>query len=747
MRRWVVVVLPLLVVPLIALSVLAWSLAGRAEDRLLAAQRKQHEDLVAAFDARFTKRLARLGGDLRRWAEGLGAGSLAAPPPGRGQSWTVVFDEQGRWWYPASHAVHLFVETDPYPGREPAMQQLAEAEAQERSGRDADLAVDRYKALDRASVPPRIRAKALLGLARCTRKAGDPQGASGVYRRLMDQFDWVVDETGMNPGAEAGAALVASSIGAEAADSDRAAWRTHVDALLSGRYPMSWALMLGHLTNALALVPQDVEQPEDVQRRAKLQRAVRRLQEMSAATSVAKARQRSGGPRLQTLEQRVLLVEPVSLSRARGWAIAAFSIDWAKGELVGPLIAELGGADRGVAFVRDSLHRTIVGPAIGPEATSTEISLSRWGLPWTMGVGFADLAGLRAQAMRRDVLLTGSIVVLVVLMVAGVLIAGRMVRREMELSELKSQFVDNVSHELRTPMTSIKLFSEMLHGGQVHDPERQREYYRLLASESDRLGRMVENMLNFSRIVAGRMRLKPEPTDMAEYLAGLQRQLSIQARPTGHRVHLHLGSDLPTCDIDRDAMSRAIANLVSNAVKYSPDEREVVVTAQRRDQKLSITVRDKGMGIPPADLPHVFERFYRVRNPDGNHVQGTGLGLTIVNPFVERLIGSIRRECLDHVIVFNEAHLIRILTAYFEYYHESRTHLSLARNAPKPRQVERPEVRKIVAIPQVGGLHHRYARAALMKLVTLRTVPCVGYPLQLRGQPQTSSFRVVCDVE
>jgi putative transposase len=82
------------------------------------------------------------------------------------------------------------------------------------------------------------------------------------------------------------------------------------------------------------------------------------------------------------------------------------------------------------------------------------------------------------------------------------------------------------------------------------------------------------------------------------------------------------------------------------------------------------------------------------------------------SPFVERVIGSIRRECLDHVIVFNKAHLIRLLTSYFEYYHESRTHLSLDRNAPDPRQVEPVEKAKVVAIPQVGGLHHRYTRAA-----------------------------------
>ena len=82
------------------------------------------------------------------------------------------------------------------------------------------------------------------------------------------------------------------------------------------------------------------------------------------------------------------------------------------------------------------------------------------------------------------------------------------------------------------------------------------------------------------------------------------------------------------------------------------------------------------------------------------------------SPYVERLIGSIRRECLDHVIVFSEGHLRRILRSYFAYYHEARTHLSLDRNAPVPREVEPPTMGKVIAIPQVGGLHHRYTRAA-----------------------------------
>jgi putative transposase len=117
---------------------------------------------------------------------------------------------------------------------------------------------------------------------------------------------------------------------------------------------------------------------------------------------------------------------------------------------------------------------------------------------------------------------------------------------------------------------------------------------------------------------------------------------------------------------------------------------------------------------------------FLIRDRDGiygdyfrQHVKRMGIEEVIIayrspwqNPFVERLIGSIRRECLDHVIVFNEAHLIRVLTAYFEYYHQSRTHLSLEGNAPEQRHVEPPELGKVIAIPQVGGLHYRYTRAA-----------------------------------
>ena len=398
------------------------------------------------------------------------------------------------------------------------------------------------------------------------------------------------------------------------------------------------------MTDALAAAPVDDTDSEDTERREKLRRAVARLATMGDAIATAGGQPRTASPRLALPGDGVLVLRPVEVEAAEAWAVAWFDSAWARQTLIERPLAELGVATRDVVWVRDDRGETLTGAPLTPEAQTTEASLAPWGLPWTISVGFADLADLRARATRRHALLTGSIGLLVVLIALGAGLAWRTIHREMELSKLKSDFVDNVSHELRTPVTSIKMFSELLSAGTITDRERTLEYYRLLASESNRLARIVGNMLNFSRIVAGRMSVVPKPTDMETYLSDLQRELQIQAAPTGHRVRLHRGTKLPPCVIDRDSITQAVANLVSNAIKYSPDAPEIILTAQRRDGMLSLMVRDRGVGIPDADLPHVFDRFYRVKRPGGEDVQGTGLGLTIVKDAVERHGGTIRVE-------------------------------------------------------------------------------------------------------
>ncbi len=137
------------------------------------------------------------------------------------------------------------------------------------------------------------------------------------------------------------------------------------------------------------------------------------------------------------------------------------------------------------------------------------------------------------------------------------------------------------------------------------------------------------------------------------------------------------------------------------------------------------TARWTGQQIVEA-FPYAEAPRFMIRDRDGiygvdfrERVKHMGIEEVVIayrspwqSPYVERLIGSIRRECLDHMIVFSEAHLRRIMTSYFAYYHEVRTHLSLGRNAPIPRKVEPPSRGRVIAIPQVGGLHHRYTRAA-----------------------------------
>lgn len=174
----------------------------------------------------------------------------------------------------------------------------------------------------------------------------------------------------------------------------------------------------------------------------------------------------------------------------------------------------------------------------------------------------------------------------------------------------------------------------------------------------------------------------------------------------------------------------AIDFLVVPTVRFRPLYCLVVLRHDRRrvvhfNVTQHPTARWTGQQIIEA-FPYEEAPRFMIRDRDGiyghdfrHRVKRMGIEEVVIayrsswqSPYVERLIGSIRRECFDHVIVFNEAHLIRILTAYFEYYHQSRTHLSLGRNAPVPRRVEHPSEGKVIAIPQVGGLHHRYTRAA-----------------------------------
>jgi signal transduction histidine kinase len=249
-----------------------------------------------------------------------------------------------------------------------------------------------------------------------------------------------------------------------------------------------------------------------------------------------------------------------------------------------------------------------------------------------------------ARDPRRGVTVrTGVYLGTLALMLLSVALAGyfaiRTVRKELEIAQLKSEFVSAVSHEFRSPLSAISHLSELLDSGRVKDEERTREYYRLIHGESGRLRRLVENLLNFARIEEGRQQYRLEPIDVAPWLGQATGEFQASRAAAGKEIVVVVAPDLPRLRADAEAMTTVVVNLLDNAVKYSPDSGRVWVQANVVDGEVEIRVRDEGAGIAEEDQAHIFERFFRGR--DAGTVAGTGLGLALVQRIVAAHGGTV----------------------------------------------------------------------------------------------------------
>jgi len=220
--------------------------------------------------------------------------------------------------------------------------------------------------------------------------------------------------------------------------------------------------------------------------------------------------------------------------------------------------------------------------------------------------------------------------------VSGVVAVLHDMTREKEIAQMKTDFVSNVSHELRTPLASIKAYVEMLLDGEASDEQTQREFYEIIASQAERLCRLIENILNISRIESGVVRVAREPLN----LTVLARQVLSVADPQAKAKRIRLVDRLvdmyQQVEADKDMIHQAMLNLVGNAIKYTPEGGEVTVTTAT-DEARGVgvfEVSDTGVGISPEDLPHIFDKFYRVRG-HSRMAKGTGLGLTLVKNIIE----------------------------------------------------------------------------------------------------------------
>ncbi len=235
--------------------------------------------------------------------------------------------------------------------------------------------------------------------------------------------------------------------------------------------------------------------------------------------------------------------------------------------------------------------------------------------------------------------------VLAAVLLGGIALTIRTALREMKLSAMKNEFVSNVSHELRTPLSSIRVFGEFMRRGRVKDQEKVREYGSYIETESRRLTQLINNILDFSRIESGRKVYIFEDADLEEILAGTLATFTVRLRDKGFDVS-YLGPDepLPEIEVDPNAIDRAVANLLDNAVKYSDSDRAIQVTLDRTNGEAIISVTDHGIGIPRDEQEKIFERFHRVSTGLVHDVKGSGLGLSLVRHIAEAHGGTVTVE-------------------------------------------------------------------------------------------------------
>jgi len=306
----------------------------------------------------------------------------------------------------------------------------------------------------------------------------------------------------------------------------------------------------------------------------------------------------------------------------------------------------LGGAEPApLVTVTDHRDRPVyrsTGAAPADEVAAVPLSDA---LPaWRLALYTPSALSPRAAIARQVMLFTGAFGLLLIVIAAGLVATYRLVRRETEAAQLKADFVANVSHDLKTPLALIRVFGETLEMGRVRDEATRQEYYRVITRESERLSRLIENVLDFSRIEGGRRTYALAPTAVEPLVRETVESFAYVLAQQGFKVEVTVDPALPAVPMDADAVGHALANLLDNAIKYSAERKAVAVTAALRDGGLALTVADEGIGVPREEQTRIFEKFYRVGRSETQARRGSGMGLALVRHVAEAHGGRVTVE-------------------------------------------------------------------------------------------------------
>ena len=513
-------------------------------------------------------------------------------------------------------------------------QQIQRGEREEFVEKNYLRAAELYRQAIKAAQEPVQQAYARLLLARTLQKSGRKKEALAHYNALLALSSRVTDEYGMPLSFYAAGRLLDEGI-----DYEEISERIQTEVGGNRWLPPPESYMLNDLIEKLIKTAPE-ESIQDAARESQrwIKEHIQKLEQLLALQGDFQSLASLINPKNQSKED-----EPVWLSyREEPWLLSlAFPTASLQSLLVVVHAQDILSSlklDRVFSqnfpvefqFITDE---SLEGESLGPNFRGLRIAF--------------DTAEI--EALSKDWRFQPVFYILALLLVLSVTLFGaylllRDVRREVRMAEMRSQFVSSVSHELKTPLTAIRMFAETLRLGRSKSQKAQEEYLDTIVSESQRLTRLLNNVLDFSKIEEGKRIYRPEPASLSEILQTSARAMEYPLNQQGFKLHVHAEEGLPEVRVDRDAIEQAVLNLLHNAMKYSGGSRDIELRLRKKDNYALIQVIDRGVGIDPKEKERIFEKFYRVSSEENKRLPGTGLGLTLVSHIVQTHGGRIEVE-------------------------------------------------------------------------------------------------------
>jgi signal transduction histidine kinase len=543
--------------------------------------------------------------------------------------------------------------------------QKARAERLEFAAQDIAQALAAYRSLAQQSEEPTERAIALSGAARCARKQGNGELAVEIYTALAADYPLAFDESGAHLATYAHLQIAGFILDAGNTSGSLHSLDSWLRALHRGVYPLRDYSATRHALDRAEKTILSIREVRETAIQAEIPDFLDRLQSMRSQirfverygaivvppdfsdqiallkTSRGSTLYRTG----HTLEEGLYLIAITPLTEDR-----LLGVHFDSEGILTLLKASPSGEDLRQSGLRLSLlddRDAVEFRQTHADAMPVVAEFDKRPIGLQIGLYAEDTAAILDRYQQRRWLFFALILLLTASIGFGGYLVTRDAAREVHLSRLRSHFVANVSHELKTPLASIRLFAETLMMGRFREAAERDQCVETILHESERLSRLVDNVLDFSRIEAGRKTYHLREEDLAEIARSCLDAFRYRLREEGFELQTDIPAHFPPLALDRDGVTEAILNLLDNAVKYSPEEKVITCRIYSTAEEAVLEITDRGIGIPTRAQTRIFDTFFRAGS-NRLHVSGAGLGLTLVKHVMDAHQGRVEVESVEN---------------------------------------------------------------------------------------------------